>query len=134
MTEGRVTLGCMNTLVVDICSTLSMMVKRQLKALVVKASNTTCAKNAQGFSAFPNFFRLTLFTTFHRMIFQSVDAKTPSLMGIDNPLTANNHKISHFLQYLIPPNWSLCLKDYLAGFYTSQSPEALNYGNFLREE
>ncbi|WP_321284531.1 hypothetical protein [uncultured Vibrio sp.] len=134
MTEGRVTLGCMNTLVVDICSTLSMMVKRQLKALVVKASDTTCAKKARGSSAFSNFFSLTLFTTFHRMIFQSVDAKTPSLMGIDNTLTANNHKVSHLLQYLIPPNWSLCLKDYLAGFYTSQSPEALNYGNFLREE
>ncbi len=134
MTEGNVTLGCMIILVVDKCSALSMMVKRPPIALVVKASNTTCAKNAQGRSAFSNFFSCTLFTTFHHIILQSIDTKTPSLSVIDNILTANNHKIRHLLQHQLPPNWSLCLKDCLARFYTSQPPEALNDGIFLWEE
>ncbi|MFL0987217.1 response regulator [Vibrio parahaemolyticus] len=47
MAEGRVAVGDINILVVDDCSTSSLLVKHQLIALGAKASNITCATNTQ---------------------------------------------------------------------------------------
>lgn len=47
MAEGRVAVGDINILVVDDCSTSSLLVKHQLIALGAKASNITCVTNTQ---------------------------------------------------------------------------------------
>lgn len=165
----------MNILVVAECSTLSMLVMRQLAALSANALYMTCVRNTQGSWAISNLLRGSFLSTLCRITFTSICiarrkhqvTKLPQILpchllpshqhhqnhlyalnvythkvGQALRLTvinsshitnaANDYRIRHLLQHAIPPNWSLWLKDYLAGFYVSQLPEPLDYWNLLR--